>query len=66
MQRARQLEALDRLVKKKEAASILGVSPRTIERVVSSGKLPKIKIRGSVLFKLSDVLSLGELQPATP
>lgn len=49
----------NRMVRKKEAAARLGVSTRTIEREVSSGRLKKHKIRGCVCFSLGDVLKLG-------
>ena len=47
---------LDRLITKREAADILGVSVRTLEREVSAGKLPVHKLRGCVRLALSRVL----------
>lgn len=53
----------DRLVSKREAALIFGgISIRTLEREASSGRLPKIKVRGRVLFRLGDVLRLAKLE----
>lgn len=53
----------DRLVSKREAALICGgISIRTLEREASSGRLPKIKLRGRVLFRLGDVLRLAKLE----
>ena len=48
----------DRLLKKSEVAEILSTSLRTVERLVSSGKLKPRKIRGCVRFLLSDVLAM--------
>lgn len=45
----------DRLITKQEAAGILGVTVRTIERLVSDGKLSVRKIRGCVRLVLSQV-----------
>jgi excisionase family DNA binding protein len=45
----------DRLVKKKEVASRLDCSARMVERLVASGKLTSVKIRGAVRFRLSDI-----------
>lgn len=55
----------DRLVSKVEAASICGgISTRTLEREAAAGKLPKVKVRGRALFRLSDVLRLAKLMPS--
>jgi hypothetical protein len=50
----------DRLVKKKEAASILGCSVRMIDRLVCLGKLTRIKILGAVRYRLSEIRGLME------
>ena len=55
-----------RLIRKPEAAQVLGVSTRTIEREVSSGRLKKHKVRGCVCFVLADVLRLGGILNSTP
>jgi excisionase family DNA binding protein len=51
---------MNKLITKKEASQILSTSVRTVERIVASGKLVKIKLRGSVKFRLADVLKLVE------
>lgn len=51
----------NRMVRKKEAAEILGISTRSIDRLVSLGRLKKTKILGCVCFALKDVLRLGGL-----
>jgi excisionase family DNA binding protein len=43
------------LLTKKEAALRLACSSRMIERLVGSGKLTTVKIRGAVRFRLSDI-----------
>jgi excisionase family DNA binding protein len=47
--------AKDKFLKKKQVAEQLSCSLRTIDRVVGSGRLPKIRFRGSVRFRESDV-----------
>ena len=39
----------------KEAADFLSVSARTIKRLVSEGRLPAVRIRNSMRFKLQDL-----------
>ena len=46
------------LLSKKEAANMLGVSTRTIERMMTHGELAKIKIRGCVRARLSEIKQL--------
>lgn len=43
------------LLTKEEAAKLLACSCRMIERLVASGELAKVKIRGAVRFRLSDI-----------
>jgi excisionase family DNA binding protein len=43
------------LLTKKQVARILACSVRMVERLVASGKLATVKIRGAVRFRLSDV-----------
>ena len=43
------------LLTKKEVARLLACSVRMVERLVASGKLTTVKIRGAVRFRLSDV-----------
>lgn len=45
------------LVTKSEAAERLSVSIRTVERLVSSGRLPQVHVERSVRFRLSDLES---------
>ncbi len=45
----------ERLLRKKEAAEILACSTRTIDREASSGRLTRVKVRGGVRFRLSQV-----------
>jgi excisionase family DNA binding protein len=47
--------AVEKLLRKKEVASRLACSGRMVERLVASGKLTTVKIRGAVRFRLSDV-----------
>lgn len=46
----------DRLITKREASDILGISVRSLEREISAGKLPVVRIRASVRLLLSVVL----------
>lgn len=52
----------DRLISKREAAGILGVSIRTVERAISHGSISIRKIRGCVRLLLSEVLFFGGIQ----
>ena len=52
----------DRLVSKTFAAEILGVSVRTIERLISSRQLTKNKVLGCVRLRLGDVLRVAGIQ----
>jgi excisionase family DNA binding protein len=46
---------VEKLLRKKEVASRLACSDRMVERLVASGKLAAVKIRGAVRFRSSDV-----------
>lgn len=60
------IKGMPGLVRKQQAAALLGVSPRTIEREVSAGRLKKHKVRGCVCFLVEDVLRLAGIeQPNT-
>lgn len=48
----------EKLLRKKEVASLLACSLRTIDRLVSLGRLTRIYILGGVRFRLSQVLSI--------
>jgi len=45
-------------VKKAQATKILGISPRTLDRLLSSGKLPFSKINGLVFIRTSAIEKL--------
>lgn len=49
-------EKCHRLVKKKEVAFFLSVTPRTIEHMVRDGRIPVIRIGRTVRFCLADIL----------
>lgn len=48
----------DRLLKKKDAATLLACSVRTIDREASDGRLSRIKVRSGVRFRESEVRRL--------
>ena len=48
----------EKLLRKKEVASMLACSVRTIERLVSAGRLTRVKVLGAVRFRESEILSL--------
>ena len=48
----------DALVSYKEAASMLHLCVRTLRRMVEAGQLGEVRIRGRVLFHLSDILRI--------
>jgi excisionase family DNA binding protein len=48
----------DRLIKKKEAASWLACSTRMIDRLVSAGKLSRVKVLGGVRFRFSEIQAI--------
>ncbi len=50
--------AEDRLLRKKDAAAILACSERTIDREASSGRLTRVKVRGGVRFRESEVRAI--------
>jgi excisionase family DNA binding protein len=49
---------LDRLISKSEAAKVLAVSTRTIDRLCARDLIPKLHVGGSVRFRLSDVIGI--------
>jgi predicted DNA-binding transcriptional regulator AlpA len=54
----------DKLLRKREVAEKLACSPRTVDRMVSVGKLTPIRVLGAIRFRLSQVLGIvngGEL-----
>jgi excisionase family DNA binding protein len=54
------IEPEEKLLRKKEAASLLACSARTVDRLVSLGRLTRVKILGSVRFRLSQVRAIME------
>ena len=54
-QAKKRLAGAAQLLTKREAASLLACSIRTIERLIASGVLVKIKVLGAVRLRLSDV-----------
>jgi excisionase family DNA binding protein len=54
----------NKLISKKEAAEILGVSVRTIERMLLNGEVTKVKVRGSVRIRLNELNEYLEPVPA--
>lgn len=48
----------DRLLRKKEAATMLACSERTIDRDATSGRLTRVKVRGGVRFRLSEIQAI--------
>lgn len=45
----------DKLISKLDAADMLGVSVKTVERLIADGDLPMYKIRGQCRLMASDV-----------
>ena len=45
----------EKLLRKKDVARLLACSVRMVERLVASGTLTVVKIRGAVRFRLSDI-----------
>ena len=48
----------ERLLRKRDVSARLGVCNRTVERLVATGKLMRIKVRGAVRFRISEVQNL--------
>jgi excisionase family DNA binding protein len=48
-------ESDNKLLRKKEVAEMLACSVRTVEREVNSGRLTRVKVRGGVRFRTSEV-----------
>lgn len=57
---AKQQEAEDPLLTKKEAGALLNVSHTTVNNLYSNGDLPGYRIASSVRFKRSEVLAYIE------
>jgi excisionase family DNA binding protein len=50
----------EKLLRKKEVAALLACSTRMVERLVSAGKLTRVKVMGAVRFRLSEVRAIVE------
>ena len=48
-------DSMDNLLRKSEVAERLACSKRTVEREVQDGHLTRVKVRGSVRFRVSEV-----------
>jgi excisionase family DNA binding protein len=48
-----------------ETAKRLGVSRRTVERLVACGELTKVRIRGRVLFRAEEVANFISMNTAS-
>jgi excisionase family DNA binding protein len=48
----------ENLLRKKEVAKMLACSVRTVEREASCGRLTRVKVRGGVRFRESEVLAI--------
>ena len=53
-------ETKDRLLKKEDVVNRLSLCVRTVDRMAASGELEKVKIRGAVRFRESDIVALIE------
>ena len=51
---------VERLLNKKESAARLGVSVRSVERLLAANALSRIKIGGRVLIRLSELARIME------
>lgn len=54
----RKNEFTDKLLRKKETAEMLGYSVRSVDRDAAEGKLTKVKVRGCVCFRLSEIQAI--------
>ncbi len=57
------MSSVPRLMRRREAAKLLGVTPRTVDNLAMAGALPRVKLPGrsrSVGFRESDVKALIE------
>lgn len=63
MENNRNKQSDEQMLNKKEVASMWHVCTRTVERLVSSGKLRKVKILGCVRCRLSDVRRIMGVEP---
>ena len=54
------IEQQDKLLRKSDVVNRLSLSLRSVDRLVASGKLEKVKVRGSIRFRESDIVALIE------
>ncbi len=60
MLKKEQKSSFEKIFTKKGTASVLAVSPETIDRLRKSGALKSFKVGGQVRFKESEILSFIE------
>lgn len=48
------------LLRVRDVAALLDMSTRSVERLIASGELPRVRISGSVRFRSEDVRDLVE------
>ena len=48
----------DKLLRKREVAEMLACSERTIDRDAACGRLTRVRVRGGVRFRLSEVQAI--------
>jgi excisionase family DNA binding protein len=53
-----ELQLADKLLRKREAAELLACSMRTLEREANVGRLTRVKVRGGVRFRQSEIQSI--------
>jgi excisionase family DNA binding protein len=53
-----ELRSNDKLLRKWEVADRLACSLRTVEREVNEGRLTRVKVRGGVRFRESEILRI--------
>lgn len=51
-------EMKDRLLRKKQAAELLACSLRTVDREASCGRLTRVRVRGGVRFRESEIQTI--------
>jgi len=48
------------LLRKREVVQLLGISPRSLDRLIARGQLHRVRLGGSVRFRPQDVRELVE------
>lgn len=59
----------DKLISKAEAAEMLGVSPKTLERLAAAGKVPMYRIGGNCKFFEGEIMNYirgSRVAPSVP